>query len=309
VQGLAPRLVALAAAAVLLAGCEANKNPPEEITHLKVAHANGETIVPPRAKRVVALAPDALDTAVALGVPPTGAALPAGHRRLPRYLGAAVADTVLVGPTAHVDLAKINELDPDLILGTKPVQGRIYGKLKDVAATVTSESVGHADWELNTRLYSEAMGRQAAGERLLRDYDHRIARLKRVTGPRRGEREVSMVRVVPGAVRVYNSGSYAGSILKDGGIGRAAVQDAPQPYFVVAARDFAKLDGDLILLSRAPGSGATYRKLVSSPRWQGLRGVRTGKVRPVNDDAWYVGNGIFSARRVIADLERLLPRG
>jgi iron complex transport system substrate-binding protein len=169
--------------------------------------------------------------------------------------------------------------------------------------------VGHADWELNTRLYSEAMGRQAAGERLLRGYDHRVARLKRAASPSRGQREVSMVRVVPGAVRVYNSGSYAGSILKDGGIGRAPSQDAARPYFVVAPRDIAKLDGDLILLSRAPGSGAAYRKLVSSPRWQALRGVRGGHVRTVDDDAWYVGNGILSARRVIADLERLLPRG
>jgi iron complex transport system substrate-binding protein len=306
VQGLAPRLAALAAAALLLAGCEATKNTPEEITHLKVAHANGETFVPPRAKRVVALAPDALDAAVALGVSPRGAALPAGQRRLPRYLGPAVANTKAVGTTAEVDLAKLRTLDPDLILGTKPMQGRIYKRLQDIAPTVTSEAVGHADWELNTRLYSEAMGRQAAGERLLRDYDHRIARLKRETGPRRGERELSLVRVVPGAVRVYNSGSYAGSILKDGGIGRAPEQDAPRPYFVVAPRDYAKLDGDLILLSRAPGSASAYRKLVANPRWQALRGVRGGHVRQVDDDAWYVGNGIVSARRVIADLERLV---
>jgi iron complex transport system substrate-binding protein len=282
VQGLAPRLVAVAAAAVLLAGCEADKNTPEEITHLKVAHANGETIVPPRAQRVVALAPDS------------------------RYLGPRGAGATPVGPTSKPSLARIASLNPDLILGTKPEQGRIYGRLQDIAPTVTSESVGHADWELNARLYSEAMGRQAAGERLLRDYDHRIARLERSAGPRRGLSELSLVRVVPGAVRVYNSGSFAGSILKDGGIGRAPVQDAPAPYFVVAPRDYAKLDGDLILLSRAPGSGATYRKLVASPRWQALRGVRSGHVRPVDDDAWYVGNGMMAARRVIADLERLL---
>jgi iron complex transport system substrate-binding protein len=286
----------------VLSGCEATKNTPEEITHLKVAHANGETIVPPRAERVVALAPDALDTAVALGVSPRGAALPRGHPRLPRYLGARVAHTAPVGPTARPDLVKIRGLDPDLILGTKPVQGRIYSRLQAIAPSVTSDAVGHADWELNTRLYSEAMGRQAAGERLLRDYDHRIARLRRVAGPRRGERDVSLVRVVPGAVRAYNSGSYAGSILKDAGIGRPGVQTAPRPYFVIPPRDISKLDGDLILLSRAPGSGATYRKLASSPRWQAL----AGKVRAVDDDAWYVGNGMYSARKVIADLERLL---
>jgi iron complex transport system substrate-binding protein len=306
VHGLAPRLLALAAAAVLLAGCTAAKTTTEGLSHFRVAHANGETIVPPQAKRMVALAPDALDTAVALGVSPAGAALPAGHRRLPAYLGRRAAAAATVGPSAHPDLAKLRSLDPDLILGTKPVSGRIYRRLNAIAPTVTSEAVGHGDWELNTRLYSDALGRQAAGERLLRDYDHRVARLRRALGPRRGLREVSLVRVVPGAVRVYNSGSYAGSILKDGGVGRPPFQGAARPYFVVAPRDIAELDGDLILLSRAPGSGRTYRRLIANPGWQALRGVRAGHVRRVDDDAWYVGNGILSARRVMADLERLL---
>ena len=106
-QGLATRLIALAAAAVLLAGCEATKNKPEEKTHLKVAHANGETIVPPHADRVVALVPDALDTAIELGVRAVGASLPAGHRALPDYLGQRVAGIKPVGPDAHPDLRRI----------------------------------------------------------------------------------------------------------------------------------------------------------------------------------------------------------
>jgi iron complex transport system substrate-binding protein len=115
--------------------------------------------------------------------------------------------------------------------------------------------------------------------------------------------------VVPDGVRTYNSGSYAGSILKDVGASRPAGQVAPEPYFTIPPGDSAKLDGDLILLSRAAGSGAAYRKLVASPRWRALRAVRGGRVRRVDDDAWYVGNGILSARVVMADLDRLLPRG
>jgi iron complex transport system substrate-binding protein len=308
VQGLAIRLIALAAAAVLLAGCEATKNKPEEKSHLKVAHANGETIVPARADRVVALVPDALDTAIALGVRPVGASLPAGHRTLPDYLGRRAAGVKPVGPDAHPDLRRIRSLAPNLIIGYKPVQGRIYKRLDDIAPTVTTDAIGHADWELNTRLYSEAMGRQAAGEHLLRDYDHRVARLKRVTGPRRGLVDVSLVRVVRGGVRVYNSGSYAGSILEDAGIGRPPVQGAARAYFAVPPREMSKLDGDLILVSRAPGSGPAYRRLISDPRWQALRGVRAGHVHRVSDDAWYVGDGILAARVVMDDLARLVPR-
>jgi iron complex transport system substrate-binding protein len=309
VQGLATRLIALTAAAALMAGCEATKNTVEEKSHLKVAHANGETIVPSRADRVVALVPDALDTAIALGVRPVGASLPAGHRALPGYLGERAAGVKAVGPDARPNLSKIRALDPNLIIGYKPVQGRIYRRLDHLAPTVTTSALGHADWELNTRLYSEALGRQAGGERLLRDYDHRVARLKRATGPHRGEVEVSLVRVVRGGVRVYNSGSFAGSILNDAGIGRAPTQDAARSYFVVPLSKMSQLDGDLILLSRAPGSGASYRRLISNPRWQALRGVRAGHVHQVADSAWYVGDGMLAARVVMHDLARLVPRG
>jgi iron complex transport system substrate-binding protein len=306
VQGLATRLIALAAAAVLIGGCAATKNTIEENSHLRVAHANGETIVPARANRVVTLVPDALDTAIALGVRPVGASLPAGHRALPGYLGERVAGVKPVGPDAHPHLGRIRALAPDLIIGYKTVQGRIYRRLDHIAPTVTTDSLGHADWELNARLYSEALGRQASGENLLRDYDHRVARLKRAAGPRRGEVEVSLVRVVRGGVRVYNTGSFAGSILNDAGIGRALIQDAARAYFVVPPGKMSDLDGDLIILSRAPGSSATYRRLVSDPRWRALRGVRAGHVHQVDDSAWYVGDGMLAARLVMNDLARLL---
>jgi iron complex transport system substrate-binding protein len=308
-EGPLIRLAALVAAGALLAGCEATQSKPEEKSHLKVAHANGETIVPPRADRVVALAPDALDATVALGVRPVGAALPARHRRLPRYLGRAISGTRPVGTTSSVDLGGIRSLGPNLILASRPSQGRLYRRLSDIAPTVTSQSSGHADWELNTRLYSEAMGRQLAGEQLLRDYDHRVAQLKRAAGPHRGLTEVSLVRVVPDGVRVYNTGSFPGSILRDASIGRAPLQDAAQPYFLIPPREYSRLDGDVILLSRAPGSDAAYRRLTSSPRWRALRAVRAGHVHLVEDDAWYVGDGMVAARTVMADLARLLPRG
>lgn len=306
-EGLASRLFALAAAAVLLAGC-ASTSPAEDTSHLRVAHAAGESIVPPRASRVVALASDAVDAALALGVRPLGAALAPERRGLPRYLGAPARQIKLVGPATKVDVGKVKSLTPDLILGDKLEQDKLYPDLNAIAPTVYSDEVGRADWELNLRLYSEALGRPAAGERLLRDYDHRVARVKRALGPGRGLLEVSLVRVMRDGVRAYGEGSYTGSILQDCGIGRSPIQGGSLPYFTVPPRELSKLDGDLILLSRAPGSDATYRKLTSDPRWRALRGVRSDRVRSVDDGAWYVGQGILAARAIMADLGRLLPR-
>ena len=308
-QGLASRLVALAAAAALLAGCEASESTPESKARLKVAHASGETIVPSRADRVVTLASDALDASLALGVSPVGAGVPAGQRRLPAYLGRLTRGVRSVGSSADPDLGRIEALDPNLILANRRGQGRFYRRLAELAPTVTSAVMGRADWELNVRLYSEALNRPQAGERLLGDYDRRVAQLRRFAGPRRGQVKVSLVRTAPDGVRAYAAFSFAGSILKDAGIGRPQHQTAKRPYFVVASRDIDSLDGDLILLSRAPGSESVYRRLVGDPRWQALGGVRRGRVRRVDDSAFYVGNGMLAARAVMRDLRRLLPRG
>ena len=156
--------VLLAVAALLAAGCGSGFDEERETAKpLKVAHASGESKVPGQAERPLALTDGALDAILALGEQPVAALLPGG--RAPAYLR---RDGVEVRPPlvgAH--LLRVEVIDPDVILGSKAVQGRLYERLSEIAPTVFSEGGIAANWKLDLRLFGEALGRTNDAEALL----------------------------------------------------------------------------------------------------------------------------------------------
>jgi iron complex transport system substrate-binding protein len=170
-------LIAVAVVAAL-AGCQESGFDESKETQrpLKVQHALDPltgTKVPGLAERPMTLSTDTLGDTLALGVKPVRAALPAG--RLPDYLRAAAQGVEVVPPLTDLDLAATDALDPDVILGTKEADGELYDRLSRIAPTVMSEG---DDWKLNLRLHGEALGRTNDAERLLIDWDNRIAELR-----------------------------------------------------------------------------------------------------------------------------------
>ena len=80
------------------------------------------------------------------------------------------------------DLSGIRAGTPDVILGTKEVNGDEYRDLSKIAPTILSEG---DDWKLTLRLHGEALGRTNDSEELLIDWDNRVARVKREIGDRK----------------------------------------------------------------------------------------------------------------------------
>jgi iron complex transport system substrate-binding protein len=289
------------ALALVLGGCAETRE--ESESRLKVAHAGGETIVPARAERVVALEPDALETALALGVPVVGAASVKRDGTLQEHLGRRGSQIPGVGRAQDVDLSAVKAADPDLILGSKRRHGSLYRELKEIAPTVLTEETGAA-WKLNLRLQAEALNRPDAGERALRDYDRRVGPLARRLTSTRPRQKVSVLRAAPNGVQAYTRDSFAGIILADAALARPAAQAVRKRPFV-RVRRLQEHDGDLLLLSRAPDGGEALTRLVSSPAWRRLGAVRAGRVRRMSDDAWFTGQGILSARQAVRELSRL----
>ena len=295
---LATALIALAA----LAGCSmTEKEKPESESSLKLAHAAGRTRVPARAERVVALTPDALDTALALGVKPVGGAT-APDGRFPGYLGRRTAGIERTGTYPKPFLNAVEYVGPDLILGEKDLQGRLYRRLEAIASTVMAADHGHS-WEVNTRLFGEAMGRTDQAERLLTRYD-RLGERVRGRLDRLGDLEVSVVRVLPTGVRAAGARSFAGTVIGDAGLGRPRAQGAERD--AIRPRAPGVLDGDVILLSVAPGAARAAARLQAGAGWRRLRAVRAGRVHRVADDPWRTGGGVLGAGRALLDLERSL---
>ena len=196
------RAGALIALAVLcsLAGCQESGFDEARETQrpLKVQHAMNMlegTKVPGVAERPMTLTPDALGDTLALGVDPVRAALPGG--RVPDYLREEAAGVEIVAPLTDLDLAATDAAEPDVILGSKEEGEELYEDLSRIAPTVMTEG---DDWKLNLRLHGEALGRTNDAERLLIDWDNRLAAVRRRLG---GHKAVSLPgRVTPFAVQV-----------------------------------------------------------------------------------------------------------
>jgi iron complex transport system substrate-binding protein len=163
-------LIALALVGVL-AGCQESGFDESRETQrpLKVQHALDPltgTKVPGMAKHPATLTADALGDTLALGVKPVAAA------NVPSFLRTRARGVKVMGDSA---LGALEAAHPDVILGSKEKQGGEYEALSKIAPTIMSEG---DDWKLTLRLHGEALGRTNDAEKLLIDWDNRVARVK-----------------------------------------------------------------------------------------------------------------------------------
>lgn len=202
-------------------------DPPENSKPLKVQHALGVSKVPGQAKRPVALYPSELDSAFALGVRPVGAAAPAGAGGLPRYLASRTGGIAITGTVARPDLARIEALDPDVILASKPSHVRLYDRLRKIAPTVVlTEDV---NWKANFRQDGEALGLADQAEKLLSVYDRQAARVRRLA---RGQ-----TPSLPAAARSALQCPFIASIFDDLGLPHPAPRSNRLPNAKVGPLD------------------------------------------------------------------------
>jgi iron complex transport system substrate-binding protein len=164
------------------------------------------------------LTADTLGDTLALGVKPIRAALPGG--KLPAYLREEASGVEVVAPLTDLDLAATDAAEPDVILGSKEGQEDLYDDLSRIAPTVMTEG---DDWKLNLRLHGEALGRTNDAEKLLIDWDNRVAALRRRLGD---HRSVSIDgQVTPFAVQVLTD---LGLEVAMGGAGDLQVDGGPE---------------------------------------------------------------------------------
>lgn len=170
---------------VLLAACTTSAEGGEEsagepAATRSIEHARGTAEVPEAPQRVVVLEPVELDTAVALGITPVGAAVASNVAGVPDYLG--VDGIEPVGTVPEPDLEAIAALAPDLILGTESRHSNLYDQLAAVAPTVFMQT--QADpWQDNVLLIGEALGRKDEAQALLDAFNQRCEELKEQHDP------------------------------------------------------------------------------------------------------------------------------
>jgi iron complex transport system substrate-binding protein len=272
-------------------------------------HALGRTEIPAAPRRVVVMNVIAFDAAAALGLAPV-----ASVSNVTSIHGDQLEDVEALLDPEEPSLEEIAALEPDLILNAA-YEGELflgdYEQLSRIAPTVAFDFVSDAEWKRYFRFYADALGRSDEAERMLADYDARVARTREGLGPAPAETEVAVLQVREDFVENYRrEGSFSDSILDEVGFG--GPKGLPEEQ---VSRELLPDLGadDIFFFTSASGEveaervNAELEELRSNPLWRKNEAVMEDRAYKV-EDHWF-GFGVTAANAVLDDLDRLLLRG
>lgn len=276
-----------------------------------VEHAMGETEIKGTPKRIVTLYQGATDVAVALGVKPVGVVESWVEQPMYEYLRDDLGDTPIVGQETQPNLEEIEKLKPDLIIASKLRHEKIYDQLSQIAPTVTHETV--FKFKDTVELMGEAMNKEEDANKLLTDWDNRVADFKDKISTKLGDEwpiEVSVLNFRTDHARIYVTG-FAGDILNELGFVRPefqkkAAEEGNVVLKLTTKESIPSMNADVFFTFVADGHNAdeeaiqkTYDEWTTHPLWKNLDAVKNDRTYIVDDVAWNMGGGIISANDML----------
>ncbi|PEK39486.1 iron(III) dicitrate-binding protein [Bacillus pseudomycoides] len=275
-----------------------------------IKHAMGETTIKGIPKRVVVLTNEGAEALLAVGVTPVGSTKPRAGEEWYPHLAKDLKDTKVVGTERDVNLEAIMKLKPDLIIGNKMRHEKIYEQLKEIAPTVYAETL-RGDWKENFTLYTKAVNKEKEGQKALDDYKKRIEAIKEKLGDKIVSK-VSIIRFVPGDVRIYQKNSFSGVVLQDIGFKRPPLQDKDDFAIKgVTKEQIPNMDGDYLFYftsdkdANKNNEGNTIAKeWTEDPLFKQLQASKNNKVFEVDEVIWNTAGGIKAANLMLDDIEK-----
>jgi len=268
-----------------------------------IEHAMGTTEVPQDPERVVPLEYGALENVLALGIQPVGTVLGGNISEHPDYIQKRIQrETKKLN--AKPDLERLLKLNPDLIIGSKSWNGKVYDQLSQIAPTVLTET-NNRKWQSNLKFHGRVFNRAGLVQTLLDRYQERIEQF-RDKRKMLGELTVSIARIFPDRVRLYLKDSFGGQILQAVGLKRPPPQDKDIYQKEISREQFELLEGDVLFaITFGDEAREAFEELQSDPLWSQLSVVQNERVHQIPRPYW-VGSSILAANEVIDDLEHYL---
>jgi iron complex transport system substrate-binding protein len=157
-----------------------------------IKHAMGEETLTGTPKRVVILTNEGTEALLTVGIKPVGAVKSWYGEPWYEHIKADMKDVTVLGDELQPNMELIASLKPDLIIGNKSRQAKIYDQLKNIAPTVFSADLS-GDWKTNFKLYSEAVNKKEEGDKAIAAYEKRVADVKAKLGSKAAAK-ISLVR-------------------------------------------------------------------------------------------------------------------
>ncbi|MFE8701343.1 ABC transporter substrate-binding protein [Cytobacillus sp. FJAT-54145] len=290
-------------------GSETNK---EEATPASytVEHAMGTTTIEGTPEKVVILTNEGTEALLSMGVKPVGAVSswsPAEGSDFYAHIKDQMEGVTAVGQESSVNLEAIAALQPDLIIGNKLRQEEIYEQLNKIAPTVFAETL-KGDWKLNFELYAKALNKEAEGQKVMADFDARVAEIKENAGDKLTT-EISIIRFMADHVRIYLKDTFAGTILEQIGFARPEAQNVEDFMIKAGKEQIPQMEGDIIFYFTYAPPGETdalnnEEEWLKDPLFQNLEAVKAGNIHKVDDSIWNTAGGVIAANLFLDDLEK-----
>lgn len=289
-------LIGLLAATVLVAA---------PVSAREITHAMGVTDVPDNPQRVVILTNEGTEALLHLGVVPVGAAQSWDGNPWYDHLAEQLKDTTALGTESAINLEMVAALQPNLIIGTKVRQEKIYDQLSAIAPTVFSETIGET-WPENYVFYGDVLGLGDKARANMAELQARADAFAASIGDAVNE-EISLVRFSPGRTRIYYEATFPGTVLAMVGFARPAIQSQPGVNFEEVQKErIPDMAGDRIFYFSADDdnedAAANLADWLQDPLWLNLDAVKAGKAQRVSELRWNAGGGIYCAHMMLDDL-------
>lgn len=275
---------------------------------ITIQHAMGTTQVPSEPKRIVVLTSEGLEALLALGMKPVGAIEPYNGDPWYAYTKDKLQGVKLLGIESAPNLEAIASLKPDLIIGNKMRQEKVYTQLSAIAPTVFSEEL-RGDWIQNFQLYAKAVNKVEEGKKVLADYEQHIAQTKQQLGDL-VKKTVSVVRFTAGQTRIYQLNSFSGVILKQLGFQRPENQNKNEFAIQVSREQIPDMDADILFyLTYNKGNNQSGTQLekefTSDPLWKKLKAVQQQNAFKVDDIVWNTAGGVLAAHQMLDQITQI----
>jgi len=274
-----------------------------------ITHAMGTTDLKGTPQRIVVLTNEGTEALLALGIKPVGAVKSWTGDPWYSHIADQMADVTVVGDESQPNMELIASLQPDLIIGNKLRQEKVYDQLNGIAPTVFSETLRGA-WQTNFALYAEAVGKKAEGEKVIADYASRTAAFKEKAGDKLNQK-VSVVRFMEGKIRIYLEDTFTGIAFSQMGITRPDSQQNYKDTFVeeITKERIPEVDADMLFYftyETGNGKGSEMEQdVLKDPLWQSLNVVKNDKAIRVDDAIWNTAGGVLAANLMIDELYKI----
>jgi iron complex transport system substrate-binding protein len=267
----------------------------------------GEETLTGTPKRVVVLTNEGTEDLLALGIKPVGAVSSWIGEPWYDHIKADMKDVTVVGDELQPNIELIAGLKPDLIIGNKVRQEKIYDQLKKIAPTVFSADLS-GDWKINFKLYSEAVNKKEDGDKAMAAFDKRVADVKAKLGTKAATK-VSLARFTASQVRIYQKQTFAGVLLTQLGVARPASQDKDAFIEVMTKETIPNMDGDVLFYFVSETAGKTdgakvAEEWMNDPLFKNLSVSKNNKVIKVDEAIWNTAGGYKAANLLLDELAK-----